>query len=98
MVIKATTEKILQKQKELHVHIITNKISYCQETNSTKSLRRWLRPQDMILYSNTPPHTKVLWARSVDETQTLLIPGAEYSTLNEVWLRFEPVTTCHSGF
>ena len=37
------------------------------------------------------------WAKSVDATQTLLIRGAKYSTLNEGWLRFEPMTSCHAG-
>ena len=36
-----------------------------------------------VIYSNTPPHTRALWARSVDATQALLIAGTKYSTLNE---------------
>ena len=34
---------------------------------------------------NTLSRMKVIWAKSVDATQTLLIPscGAEYPTLNE---------------
>ena len=51
-----------------------------------------------VIYSNKPPHTRVLWARSVDATQNLLIPSAKYSILNEGWLKFEPVTSCHIDF
>ena len=36
-----------------------------------------------IIYSNTPLHMRALWARIVDTTQTLLIFGVEYFTLNE---------------
>ena len=51
-----------------------------------------------VIYSNTAPHTKALWARSVDDTQALLILGVEYSNLDDEWLRFEPLTSCHTGF
>ena len=50
-----------------------------------------------VIYSNTPHHTRALLARSVDATHVLLIHGAKYSTLNEGWLRFKPVTFCHTG-
>ena len=49
------------------------------------------------LYSYTPPHTRALWARSVDAAQSFPIPGVKYYTLNERWLKFEPVTSCHVG-
>ena len=51
-----------------------------------------------VIYSNTPPPTRVFWARSVDSLQALLIPGAELSTLNEGWLRFKLVIFCHTGY
>ena len=45
-----------------------------------------------IIYSYTPPHTRAIglevWMRI----------SAEYFTLNEGWLRFETVTSCHVGF
>ena len=37
-----------------------------------------------VIYSNTPPHIRARWA------------SAEDSTLNEGWLRFELVTSCHT--
>ena len=37
-----------------------------------------------VIYSNTPPHMKVLWVRSV-----------EYFILIEWGLRFELITDCH---
>ena len=51
-----------------------------------------------VIYFNTPPHTRSLRARTIDATQALLIPGTKYSTLNEEWLRYEPVTSCHAGY
>ena len=42
-----------------------------------------------VIYSNMPPQTRALWGRSVDATQALLIPDAEYSILNKRWLRFK---------
>ena len=36
-----------------------------------------------VLYSNTPPHARVFWARSVIAAQALFILGAKYFTLNE---------------
>ena len=62
------------------------------KNNSTKRLSWWLRPQD-ILYTLTRPLTREpigleVWMRI----------GAEYSNLNEGWLRFKPVTSCHDGF
>lgn len=36
-----------------------------------------------LIYSNTPPHMKTLWAKSVGATHILLIPDAKYTTLNE---------------
>ena len=48
-----------------------------------------------LIYSNTPPHMKTLWAKSVD---VVLILEAEYFILNERWMRFEPMTSCHIGF
>ena len=58
----------------------------------TKSLSRWLRPQDM-LYTLTRSLTREpigleVWMRT----------GDEYSTLNERCLRYESVTSCHVGF
>ena len=50
-----------------------------------------------MLYTNTPPHMRFLWAGSVDMTHALLIPGAEYSTSNEERLRFELVISCYFG-
>ena len=45
-----------------------------------------------VIYSNTPSHTRALWARSVDAIHVLFVHDTKYSTLNEGWLRFEPVT------
>ena len=53
-----------------------------------------------MLYTLTyplTPHTKALWVRSVDAAQGHLIPGVKDSTLNEGWLRFKPVTSCHAS-
>ena len=63
-----------------------------------QKLKLMVEAPGYVIYSNTPPHTRALWARSVDATHVLLIHGAQYSTLNEGWLRFEPVTFCHIGF
>ena len=60
--------------------------------------RPWVKVPRYIIHSNTPPNTRVVWARSVDTTHALLIPSIEYSTLNEGWLRFESVTSCHADF
>ena len=59
---------------------------------STINLCFWLRPQN-ILYTLTRPLTREpigieVWMRI----------SAEYFTLNEGWLRFETVTSCHVGF
>ena len=40
-----------------------------------------------VINSNTSPHTRALWARNVDATQTFFISDAKYSTLNEGLLR-----------
>ena len=63
-----------------------------------QKLKLMVEAPGYVIYSNTPPHTRALWARSVDAAHALLIHGAKYSTLNEGWLRFEPVTSCHPGF
>ena len=49
-----------------------------------------------VIYSNMFLQMRALWARIMDATQVLK-PGAKRSTLNEVWLKFEPVTSCHVG-
>ena len=36
-----------------------------------------------VMYSNMPPHKRVLWGKSVDAKQFLLIHGVGYSTVNE---------------
>ena len=77
--------------KPILVRLAKERLSKCQGTNLTKSLSWWLKPQDM-LYTLTRPLTRdpiglEVWMRI----------GAEYSTLNEGWLRFEPVTS-HVGF
>ena len=53
---------------------------------------------EYVIYSNTPSHTRALWAKIVDATHVFLIYGAKYFTLNEGWLRFEPVIFCHIDF
>ena len=42
--------------------------------------------------------SRVIWARSVEAAQALFILDANYFTLNEGWLRFEPVNSYHAGF
>ena len=51
-----------------------------------------------VIYSKMLPHTRALCAGSVDAIQALLIPGVKYLILNEGWLRFETLTSCHTGF
>ena len=33
---------------------------------------------EYVIYSNTPSHMKVLWAKRIDAAQTFLIPVAKY--------------------
>ena len=56
-----------------------------------KKFKLMVKAPGYVIYSNMPPHTRALWTRSVDATQAFFILGAEYSTLNEGWLRFKPL-------
>ena len=42
-----------------------------------------------VIYSNTPPHTRALWARSVNVAQAFFKPDVKYSTwiwgMIEIW-------------
>ena len=51
-----------------------------------QKLKLMVEAPGYVIYSNTPPHTRALWTRSVDATQALLIAGTKYSTLNERWV------------
>lgn len=50
-----------------------------------------------MLYTLACPFTQER-AKIVDAAHVLLIDGAKYTTLNEEWLKFKPVTSCHTGF
>ena len=51
-----------------------------------------------VMYSNMPPHKRVLWAKSVDAKQFLLIHGVGYSTVNEGLIEFKLVIFHHFDF
>ena len=56
-----------------------------------------MRLHDILYTLNPSLRTRVLWAKSVDTIQTLLIPDTKYFILNVRWLRFELMTFCHTS-
>ena len=63
-----------------------------------QKLKLMVEVSGYVICSNTPPHSRAIWAKSMDAAQALLISSTKYSTLNEGWLTFKPVTSCHVGF
>lgn len=91
-------DKLKIRVSDMSFSLVWEFIIFYQEIISTKILSWYMVKAPWYdIYSNTPLHTKAYWVRSVDATYALLIPGVEYFTLNERWLRFKPAISCHAG-
>ena len=81
-----------------HVLIIIHLLQKMSRNHLDQKLKLVVEAPRYFIYFNMPPHKRTLWVRSMDAAQALVIPDAKYSTLNEGYLRFKPVTSCHVSF